>query len=372
MPSPKPFSKVDQYILREFSFPFIGSLLFLSFILLMFQALRLADSFIVHGAPASILGKLMSLMLASFLPISLPIAFLLSLLIAFQRLSSDSEIIAMKATGMSLSRLARTPWLLAISVGCLSLALHLTLIPKVDRAIKETIIQLSNTKAVAAIQEGTFTSGFFDLLIFAEKVNPQSNRLEKVFIYDERNPKSPNSIVAKRGETIPVQADNVLETSLALRLQNGSIINVQEQSEASIRKLDFDDYQIFLNVDAGKGDAAVKASHLPYRALLDRLNATVDHQDRRNLRAELWRRFATGAAPFVFVLLGLGLGITRNRTQRAGPLLMALFCIVPYWMLQALGTKLATSGYLPPVLAMSLPNIVLGTVGYLKFRESSQ
>ena len=81
-------------------------MIFFIFIFLMFQALRLAEFFILHGASGMQLGKMTALMIITFTPISLPVAFLISVLVGFGRLSSDSELVAMKANGFSLVRLA--------------------------------------------------------------------------------------------------------------------------------------------------------------------------------------------------------------------------------------------------------------------------
>src|SRR4051794_17767172 len=97
--------RIDSYILAEFLGPFIGSLIFVLFILLMLQVLRLAEFFIVHGVALSLLLKIAAFQMVSTLPLAVPIAFLLGVLISFGRLSADSEIVAMKANGLSLYRL---------------------------------------------------------------------------------------------------------------------------------------------------------------------------------------------------------------------------------------------------------------------------
>ena len=91
--------KIDLYVVTEVIGPFFGWLVFFIFIFLMFQALRLAEFFIVHGVSAWTLGKMTMLLSLSFLPVALPVSFLIAVLTAFGRLSSDSELVAMKANG---------------------------------------------------------------------------------------------------------------------------------------------------------------------------------------------------------------------------------------------------------------------------------
>jgi len=159
--------KLDRYVVEEVAGPFIGGVVFFSFIFLMFQTLRLAEALIEHSVPWIVLGKLVWLMIISFLPLAIPLAFLIGLLVAFGRLSSDSELVAMKANGLSIHRLALPAYGVSLIVALLSLGLNLEWVPQAKFDLKSTIIQLTNTKPISTIKQGTFTSGFFDLLLYA-------------------------------------------------------------------------------------------------------------------------------------------------------------------------------------------------------------
>lgn len=121
--------RIDRYVLTEVIGPFLGGTVFFVFIFMMFQALRLADFFINRGVGGALLGKLSALMALSFLPMALPPAFLIAVLVAYGRLSSDSELVAMKASGMSLIRLAVPPILVAFVMMGVSLALNSEWVP---------------------------------------------------------------------------------------------------------------------------------------------------------------------------------------------------------------------------------------------------
>ena len=156
-------------------------MVFIIFILLMFQALRLAESFIVHGVAASLLGKMTLLMALSFVPTALPVAFLFAVLVGFGRLSSDSELVALKACGVSTMRMTISISFFAAIVVAVSIVLNVNWIPWGEREFKTTLIRVTNTKIVSSIKEGTFTTGFYDLLIFADKVDPKNPSPEPRF-----------------------------------------------------------------------------------------------------------------------------------------------------------------------------------------------
>lgn len=366
--------KIDTYILTEVASPFAGGLIFFSFIFLMFQALRLADFFIVHGVSLGVLGKMTVMLVATFLPTAVPVAFLIGVLSGFGRLSADSELVAMKANGMSLRRLTLPVGILGVTMVVLSLFLNLDWVPKAYQEFKNEQVRVANTKVVSAIKEGTFTTGFFDLLIYADKLDEDTNRLQRVFIFDEREPKSPLTVVAREGELIPVKGQTELGSSVLLKLYNGNIHQLTPGSE-NYQKIDFGRYQLFLEVDEGQGKAGFKPGMYTYSDLLSAIDQESAHPKRKKryleLKAELWRRFGIAFSPLVFVFLGVGFGTIRTRAVRTGAFLVAFVVVLAFWVLQGFGTVLTQKGYLPAPIAMNLPNLLLLPIGIYSFRSSS-
>ena len=363
--------RIDFYILNEVLGPFLGGILFFCFVFLMFQALRLADFFIIHGVSAPILAEMTALLLLSFMPTAVPIAFLIGTLVGFGRLSADSEIVAMKANGISIWRLAAPVSVLAVLVMFVSLGLNMQWVPQGDRLFKSTLIRVSNTKVVTSIKEGTFTSGFFDLLIFADKVDAENNKLYRVFIYDEREPKNPMTVIAQEGELVPVKSSTQIGTSLQLQLFRGSI-HSNDAETATYQKIDFEKYGLFLKIDEGADNATIKPRMIPH----DELQALINkhepgHAYRRELEAELWRRYSVALTPILFVFLGIGFGTVRTRAVRASAALIALGVIMLYYAIQATATVAIQKSGLPPALGMQLPNIILAVLGWKSFKSAA-
>ena len=363
-------SRLDWYILSEILGPFLGGLVFFLFIFLMFQALRLAEFFIVHGAPAPLLGKMTLLMALSFMPTALPVAFLIAVLIGFGRLSADSELVAMKASGVSTGRMATPITLFAIVVFAFSVFLNQDWVPWGERAFKTTLIRVSNTKVVSSIREGTFTSGFFDLLIFADKVDTKNNQLSHVFIYDEREPKNPLTVVAKRGEIVSVRGASELASSAMLRLYDGSI-HRNDIENNTYQKIEFGEYNLYLKIDEGSDAVAVKPHMIPQQDLLNKIAATTtDTYEGREWRGEYWRRYAIAISPIIFGFLGIGYGSVRTRSVRAGATLTAVLILIVYWTTQTFATIWYQRGIIHPLLAMQLPNILAAILAFWGIRRA--
>ncbi len=365
-------SLVDRYLAAEIAAPFVGGLAFFSFVFLMFQLLRLAEFFIVHGVPFMSLLKLTALLCVSFLPFALPISFLIGIMLAFGRLSSDSELVALKAGGYSLRRLTAPALGLAIVISGLSMMLNMDWAPMAEKELRQQLTEIGNTKIVSAIQEGTFTSGFYDLLIFADKVNPKNNQMRGVFIYDERDPGNPLTVVARHGRWITRRTDNG-GSEAVLRLQDGNI-HRSEATEGSYQKIDFEQYRLFLKIEGGNRGVGEKPKMLSTTEISQALKNTPNTNSRRYrlLLGEYWRRIAVGLAPLCFLLLGVGQGSIPTRSIRSGSALIAFGVLLGYHQLLAWGSALIEGGTLPAWLALQIGNVITVVWGLFAFRSASR
>lgn len=363
--------RFDFYVVREVIGPFFGGLVFFIFIFLMFQALRLMDLFISHGVSGWILGKLTLLLGLSFMPMALPIAFLIGVLVGFGRLSSDSELVALKASGIGVNRMALPVTLLAAGIVVLSIVLNMQWVPWGERTFKQLLIKVSNTKVVSALKEGTFTSGFFDLLIFADKVDPITNRLNRVFIFDEREAKNPLAVVAHTGELVQVKTESDLGAAAVLKLYDGSIHH-NEISSNTYQKIGFGEYRLYLKIDEGADGAVTKPHMIPYDELVKGIQKSdLTTYEGRELRGEYWRRYAIALTPLLFVFVGIGFGTVRTRAVRAGATLIAFIILFIYWTIQAAGTVAVQRNLIPPYFAMQLPNLAILLIATIGFRRAS-
>jgi len=363
---------IDRYVLGEVFTPFVGATLFLLFVFLMFQLLRLAELFIVHGVSWPILLKMFFLLTTLFLPYSIPIAFLVGVLMGFGRLSSDSELVAMKSCGMSVKRLSYPVFGLVTGVVILSLFLSMEWVPLAEKASHSLIMKIGNTRVVNSIKEGTFTSGFFDLLIFADKVDTQTNTLKRVFIYDEREHGNPLTVISEEGEIMPVRTDSEFSSAILLTLKDGSI-HRNDVDHDSYQKVDFGFYKLFLKVfESDDGSIPLK----PKMRTVGEINEFISKNDPKNplaleLKADLWRRYAFSLIPISFLLIGIGLGTVRTRSVRASSSFISFTVTFIFWSMQAGAAVLAQTGMVPIPLIMLLPNVLLLAAGVYFFKKAS-
>ncbi|NDG86274.1 MAG: YjgP/YjgQ family permease [Proteobacteria bacterium] len=324
----------------------------------------------MNNAPLNLTLKLLWTLVVNFMPLGIPMAFLVGVLVGFSRLSGDSEIVAMKAGGMSLPRISIPVFILAILVSLMSLFLNREWAPWSERASRQTLMKIGSRKFTASINEGTFSSGFFNLLLYTEKANSRAGRMENVFIFDERDPKHPLSVVSKTGELIRVQSSEDDLGGVVLQLQDGSI-HQANVSGVDDQKMDFGVYQIFFDIPDRTGSFGFRPRLFDQGQILSELEDPKQLPERvRDLKTEYWRRLAVAITPFFFVFLGIGFGTVRTRGARAGVLLVAFVTMAVYWQVQVTSIWLGERGALPPWFAVEIPNLMILLVGGVMFKRA--
>ncbi|MBI3544242.1 MAG: LptF/LptG family permease [Deltaproteobacteria bacterium] len=352
-------------------YPFFGGFVFFMFVFLMFQVVRLADYFINHGVGLTLLAKMTVYLSAAFLPVVMPVSFLVATLVGFGRLSADSEIVALKASGISLLRMYLPVALLSIIVAACVFYLTYFFIPWGNREFKKTIVKLGNTKVVSNLKEGTFTEGFFDLLVYADKVDVAHNKMSGVFIFDDRDSKNPMAILSKTGEVIPLKTESELSAAAILKLDDGSI-HRSDIARNYYEKIDFGEYRIMLKVEEGRVDEIKYAKTLDADDLKSQMTKFEgDYSRYQEYAIEYWKRIALAIAPLLFGVLGVGLGVVRMRSVKSNAIFVAFAVVVVYWGLHIMGATLAEKGAIPPFLAMQISNLAVIPFAVASFRRSA-
>ena len=182
---------IFTYLFSEMAPTFFLGVIVFVFILLMFQVLRITETLLMHDVSLRTVTHIVSYMSISFLPAILPMSLIFAIVLSYNRLTNDSEVIAMKSLGMSMWPIVMPGLVLGIIIAILSGYVSFKIGPWENRQQELIMTDIVNSKLISAIKEGTFSESFFDLVVYTNKIDTSNSELQKVFIYDQRNDSKP-------------------------------------------------------------------------------------------------------------------------------------------------------------------------------------
>jgi lipopolysaccharide export system permease protein len=362
---------LQRYFLREMTLPFLYGIGVFTFILLIARMLKLVELVVNRGVPLLEIGKLFTYILPTFLEVTVPMALLLAVLLAFGRLSADSEIIALKTSGISLYQLIVPVLLFTLVVHLASLFVALYARPWGNSKLKAGLYEIVKTRASAALKERVFTDDFAGLVIYVEHVEPPGDQLNGILIADSRDPNQRNTVIAKRGFLV----SNEQTHTVTLRLLDGTI-HTFVPNEKIYHKTDFSVYDVTLNLTEALAKFSQRekdAQEMTFGELRAAIEAkTAAGRSANTERVELHRKFSVPFACLVFGLVAVPLGIQPARAVKSRGFSVSLALIFLYYLLLTAGETLAEKGALSPVVALWLPNALFALLGVVLFVAASR
>jgi len=353
----RPIFTTYKYIMRETFYPFVMGVAMSTFVLLMFQILRVAELMIVQGVDFFVIVKLLYYMIVSFFPITIPISFLFSVLMVFNRLSSDSEIIALKASGISIYQLMVPVLFIAFLAGFATLYVSFKDGPWGNRNAMNLVYKIGLSKASAQIKEGYFNEDFAKgVMIYADKVDEKDNIMKDVFIVDERDEEMPVALTAKKSR---LEMDEKTKKT-TLTLYDGFMNFLVTQGE-KYKRATFATYRMILFEGEYIQDRNPVPPSLSLQELKEHRIMALQSGDKsyyNKITVELHRRFAVPFACIIFAFLGVGFGNTNKRNVKMGAGVISFSTMLMYWFIYIGATAMGTKGTIDPFLSAWLANIV--------------
>lgn len=343
-----------KYIFKELFPPFfIGAMVF-TFILIMFQVLRLAEFMVVHGVSFFTVLKLTFFLVLAFLPITVPISFLFSVLIVFSRMSSDSEIVAFKASGISIFKLMKPVLAFSFVVSLITLYVSFHGGPWGNRTFENYVHKIGSKKAAVNLKEGFFNYELGNnFVVYSKKIDSENNVMNDVFIYDGRDQEMPVVITAKNSK-IDI---NDLNSQTIMFLYDG-YINFLVDEPTKYRRAKFNKYSIKLFEGKNIQDRSPNPPSMFYSEIKSIINKTRNKKTKNSMKVELNRRFAIPFACILFAVLGVVFGNFNTRSVKAGAGVFSFIIMVLYWIIYVAGTSLGVKGYINPILSVWFANII--------------
>jgi len=373
---------LDRYIVREMLAPTAIGLLVFTFVLLIDQIPRLLAVLVARSADFTTILRVFLNLLPSIFAVTIPMAFLLGVLLAFGRMASDSEIVALRAVGVSPLRLLAPVMMLAAAMTAVTFYVNAVALPAANQAHRELVFSLVVSKARTDVKARTFTDSLLpgQMMLYVQDIDPDTGRWKNLLIHDTRDAREPKLILARTGELVVDRERQIVRVELG----PGSQHSFFPADPREYNRTDFSSMGWDLPVDEffpdrrklllSKGDREMTLPELGDK-IADLRGKGKPRKEWGRFAVEWHKKFAIPAACLVFGLLGLALSLGSKKEARSSAFALSIGVIFVYYVLIRLGEQAGDTGMTSPWLAMWGANVTLGALAlgllWLNHREAA-
>ena len=368
---------LTRYILREvFSHALLGGVLF-TFVLFTPHLGHLLELIIRNSSSLDSVLEIILLWLPNMFVFTVPMAVLVGVLLGFSRLAADSEITAMRASGIGVWSFVRTAGIVALVALIFSIGNSLYLAPAAWRTSLNLEDSLRNSQASFEVQPRVFYEDFKNIVLYVDDVvgGTGAARWRKVFLADISVPSNPHITTASSATVI----DNP-DGSVLMRMRDGAQQQLdpnhpEQYTLSTFTQTDLPLVSQTVDPDENPPHPASHALTLT-SAQLETLSAAqlekLSHgRNGRWFQIELEKRYAYPFACMVLMLVGVPLGMNSKRGGKSAGFVLTIALVFLYYVLSEVGVALARQNKVPVFAGVWTANILFGVAGLLLLRHLS-
>jgi LPS export ABC transporter permease LptF/LPS export ABC transporter permease LptG len=347
---------LTRYILREVtSHALIGAAIF-TFVLFTRDLGRILELVVRASAPLPSVAEIFFYTVPFALTYTIPMSVLVGILIGLSRLAADSEITAMRASGMGVWNFGRVLAIFVVAAWLLALVNGLYLAPWSLASLGRLEDQLKGAQASYEVQPRVFYEGFPKLVLYVQDVHSAQGGAvwNGVFLADISDASNPRITLAKEGILVPEGEDR-----LHLHLRDGSTheTDPSQVDHYQISTFQQTDIPIELVSSENKADEQTPVKAISTWDLYGRA-ASADPVSARLYRIEFYNRFALPTACLVLAMVGIPLGLSSKKSGKSGGFVLTIVLVFVYYFVSLIGVSLAKQGRVPPAFGAWLANLV--------------
>jgi lipopolysaccharide export system permease protein len=351
-----------RYMFSDILLHALLGLFAITLLLVVANLLRFMEELAAAGVGISALGQLVLVILPAYASYALPTALLFGVLLSFGRMSADGEIVAMRASGISASRLLPPALALGLIAAIGAGYLLFEVQPKAGIRMRALMRQLAGS--VQVIEPGRFLE-FGDKLLYVHSLGDASCPLEGVLIGSAVEGERSFYAAARCGTMDSDASGN----TVGFVLHDGSI-HFRDPDPTRYRRIRFQTMKTVIDIslytDPKPGTAQLTFSELLAAARLPADDAELKRLQGRYgtaLNVQIWRRLAFPFASILLALVAVPLGIRPMRSGRSAGALTAIAVMALYWLAFSLADMASTRGVVPAWLGFWLPNAFALAIG---------
>ncbi|HAH32029.1 MAG TPA: hypothetical protein DCL44_06920 [Elusimicrobia bacterium] len=353
----------QRYILLNFAKFFALSLFIFAALFLMLNFVQVVNAGVLGGFSLYFLAKSMAYLMPNIVSMSLPLAFLLGLLLSLAQMSQEGEIVALRAGGFSFSNILSSVFSLAVLCSILLMAVNNWLGPKALKKSTDYTIYMLNRVTKIELKPRTFQK-VSDWVIYSREVNNITGKLRYVHLI-KRLHKGETPVSVAKINSAEGHYEMVREKGMEITLAKGQFIQTDYKDDEKLLYGEFSSYKTLLPFVSGNVDhRALSPMEYSSPDLWGRLKAGVlNAENAARYRVEIVSRFTFALTPVVFFLIGAPLGVVLDKKGRSAGFSLSLLIIFFYYGLTLTGVVLAKKySFLFP-WAVFTPAVIVAAAG---------
>ena len=350
----------DRYVVREVLLPFLLSLLLLTFLLMIPPVLQRGYTLIAQGVDAGIVARIVVTLLPQALAISIPMAVLLGLLIAFGRFSADREFVAMQSCGVSIYRLLVPVGAVALVATAATAYVMIVALPDSNQAFREIMFGEIASRVENNIRPRVLFSDFPNHVLYVRTMG-DDHVMRDVFFTDTSKPGATTVYFAREGRVVIDRQNKVVQ----LQLAHGTQHTTMAADPDEYRGTEFESLSLSLDAQAVFKQAPARNPTEMTIADLRKTIAASKPTDRLAVESRLMiqNKYSIPAACCVLALVALALGVSNRKDGKLASFAIGFLVIFSYYVLLYTARAAAFGGILNPDVAPWISTIVLGAFG---------
>lgn len=345
----------------------LGTLVLSAMLLVLEKMLRLFDFVATEGGPVSVVWRMLANLIPEYLSLGIPIGLMLGILLAFRKLATSSELDVLKGVGMSFGRLMRMPFVFAIALAALNLAIVGFIQPYSRYAYEGLQFELRSGALGASIKVGEFTNLGDRMTLRVEESFNDGRSLKGIFVRAENKDGQTVSATAAGGQFLATDDPN----TIILRLTNGVLVH-EARNFAVPRVLSFDNHDLpiplpqienFRNRGGADREMTIPELFITGRDQGETL------ETRLETRSNFHFRLVEVAAMLVIPFLAIGLAIPPKRSTSSLGIFLSIVLLVTQHKVNQYAEALGARGGVDPVIALWAPFFLFTALSFWMYYQ---
>ena len=356
---------LHRYIISEFIESFLFGLSVFSAILLLDQIFELIDLFLSKGISILTVAKLFLLILPNIFSLTIPMAVLFGILLAYGRLSEDNEITAMRSSGIQYFSISAPVLVAVLALSVFLVYFNQYLSPATHSQFRKIYQHVLSSRPLIKFEEKAITK-IGDYRLYVTRINRNSNSLEDVNIYKfSKNESDSAWRISASSAVVAVNPNAVI-----FNLFKGYWQKPNPSKPDTLIHMNYLYYKFTIPLG---GDI------MPFSQSLREMTATEIMSEIRNYRlkklptnfleTEYWMRWTLALAPFVFAICGIPLGVISERGGKSIGFGMSLVILFVYYFALVSALNVSEKSYFSPGIVMWLPDFLILITGVILWKR---